>query len=36
MDVLGTVDAFSIDFRHAEIGIAPRDYDPDQRIPLTG
>jgi predicted aspartyl protease len=36
MDVLGTVDAFAIDFRHAQIGIAPRDYDLDQRIPPTG
>ncbi len=36
MDVLGTVDAFSIDFRHAEIGVAPRDYDPNQHIGLTG
>lgn len=36
MDVLGTVDAFSIDFRHAEIGVAPQAYDPNQRIPLTG
>jgi hypothetical protein len=36
MDVLGTVDAFSIDFRHAEIGVAPRTYDPSGHIPLTG
>ena len=36
MDVLGSVDAFSIDFRHAELGIAPQDYDPNQHIPLTG
>lgn len=36
MDVLGTVDAFSIDFRHAQLGVAPRTYDPNQRIPLTG
>jgi hypothetical protein len=36
MDVLGSVDAFSIDFRHAKIGVAPRDYDPSQHIPLTG
>lgn len=36
MDVLGTVDAFSIDFRHAQIGVAPRDYDLDQRIPPSG
>lgn len=36
MDVLGTVDAFSIDFRHAQIGVAPRVYDPNERIPLTG
>lgn len=36
MDVLGTVDAFSIDFRHAQLGVAPRTYDPSQRIPLTG
>jgi predicted aspartyl protease len=36
MDVLGSVDAFSIDFRRAEIGIAPRDYDPTQHVPLTG
>lgn len=36
MDVLGTVDAFSIDFRHAEISVAPRYYDPNQRISLTG
>jgi len=36
MDVLGTVDAFSIDFRHAEIGVAPRVYDPSQHFPLTG
>jgi len=36
MDVLGTVDAFSIDFRRAEIGVAPRDYDINRRIPLTG
>ena len=36
MDVLGTVDAFSIDFRHAQLGVAPRAYDPNQRIPLTG
>jgi hypothetical protein len=36
MDVLGTVDAFSIDFRHAEIGVAPGFYDPNQHIPLTG
>jgi predicted aspartyl protease len=36
MDVLGTVDAFAIDFRHATIGIAPRDYDPNQHIGLTG
>jgi predicted aspartyl protease len=36
MDVLGTVDALSIDFRHAEIGVAPRNYDPSQHIGLTG
>ncbi|HEY1890188.1 MAG TPA: aspartyl protease family protein [Steroidobacteraceae bacterium] len=36
MDVLGTVDAFSIDFRHAQIGIAPRDYDLSERIPPSG
>jgi predicted aspartyl protease len=36
MDVLGSVDAFSIDFRDAKIGVAPRDYDPNQHIPLTG
>lgn len=36
MDVLGTVDAFSIDFRHAQLGVAPRSYDPSQLIPLTG
>lgn len=36
MDVLGTVDAFSIDFRHAQIGVAPRDYDPSQHVGLTG
>lgn len=36
MDVLGTVDAFSIDFRHAQLGIAPRTYDPDRRTPLSG
>lgn len=36
MDVLGTVDAFSIDFRHAQFGVAPRTYDPNQRIPLRG
>lgn len=36
MDVLGTVDAFSIDFRHAQLGVAPRTYDPNQRIPLSG
>jgi predicted aspartyl protease len=36
MDVLGTVDAFSIDFRHAQIGIAPRDYDLSRSIPPTG
>lgn len=36
MDVLGTVDAFTIDFRHAEIGVAPRAYDPNQHVPLTG
>jgi len=36
MDVLGTVDAFSIDFRHAEIGVAPQEYDLTERIPLTG
>jgi predicted aspartyl protease len=36
MDVLGTVDAFSIDFRHAEIAVSPRDYDPSQHIGLTG
>jgi predicted aspartyl protease len=27
MDVLGTVDALTIDFRHAEIGVTPRAYD---------
>jgi predicted aspartyl protease len=36
MDVLGRVDAFTIDFRHAEIGVAPRDYDPNQHLGLTG
>jgi hypothetical protein len=36
MDVLGTVDAFSIDFRRAEFGIAPQYYDPSQHIGLTG
>jgi predicted aspartyl protease len=36
MDVLGTVDAFAIDFRHAEIGVAPRAYDPSQHVGLTG
>ena len=36
MDVLGTVDAFAIDFRHAAIGVAPRQYDPNQHIGLTG
>ena len=36
MDVLGTVDAFSIDFRHASIGVAPRRVDPSQHIGLTG
>lgn len=36
MDVLGTVDAFSIDFNHAQIGIAPRDYDLGQGIPPSG
>jgi len=36
MDVLGSVDAFSIDFRHAAIGVAPRVYDPNRHIPLTG
>jgi predicted aspartyl protease len=36
MDVLGTVDAFSIDFRHAQLGIAPRFYDPNVFMPLTG
>jgi predicted aspartyl protease len=36
MDVLGTVDAFGIDFRHAEIGVSPRDYDPSQHVGLTG
>jgi predicted aspartyl protease len=36
MDVLGTVDAFSIDFRHAEIGVSPREYDPSQHVGLTG
>ena len=36
MDVLGTVDAFAIDFRHAEIGVAPRDYDPSQHVGPAG
>jgi predicted aspartyl protease len=36
MDVLGSVDAFTIDFRHAEIGVAPRDFDPSQHVGLTG
>ena len=36
MDVLGTVDAFAIDFRHAQLGVAPRAYDPNERIPLSG
>jgi predicted aspartyl protease len=36
MDILGTVDAFTIDFRHAEIGVAPREYDPSQHLGLTG
>jgi predicted aspartyl protease len=36
MDVLGTVDAFSIDFRHAQIGVAPHVYDPDAHMGLTG
>lgn len=36
MDVLGTVDAFSIDFRHAQIGVAPSDYDLNQRVPPSG
>jgi predicted aspartyl protease len=35
MDVLGTVDAFAIDFRHAEIGFDPRFFAPDQNIPLN-
>lgn len=35
MDVLGTVNAFAIDFRHAEIGIDSRyDYDSAVRAPL--
>jgi predicted aspartyl protease len=36
MDVLGTVDAFSIDFRNSEFAIAPHDIDPDQHLGLTG
>lgn len=36
MDVLGTVAAFSIDFQHAEIDVAPQVYDPMAHIPLTG
>ncbi|MGH8201720.1 MAG: aspartyl protease family protein [Steroidobacteraceae bacterium] len=36
MDVLGTVDAFSIDFRHAQIGVAPRDYDLNRSVPPSG
>jgi hypothetical protein len=35
MDVLGTVDAFSIDFQHAEIDVAPQ-YDLMAHIPVTG
>lgn len=35
MDVLGTVDAFSIDFQHTEIDVAPQ-YDLMTHIPLTG
>jgi len=36
MDVLGTVEAFSIDFRNSEFAIAPRDFDPNQHIGVTG
>lgn len=36
MDVLGTVDAFAIDFRHPEIAVDSRyDYDSAVRLPLA-
>lgn len=36
MDVLGTLDAFSIDFRHAEIGVSLQGFEAARQVPFTG